>query len=195
MTEMTTTAQEISSNASQAANSAKLAQATKEAQQIVNAAADSVAGWQAKYQSQHRGVSFRGRCAEHLLFVGSGIPGDIAEQANLLALNAAIEAARAGEQGVGSQLLRMRFVNWQAELKITGDIHKTGLAIESRLRCSSKAMDSAKIKCSNRRKKRMPQPRHLLKSASIDTIMDMNSLIATATERQNIVGQRYLSVL
>ncbi|PNQ54009.1 chemotaxis protein, partial [Vibrio agarivorans] len=101
MTEMTATAHEISSNANQAALSAKNADDhASQAKYTVDSATQSVEILAQEVLEASKVIA----CLEgdvQQISASLTVIQDIAEQTNLLALNAAIEAARAGEQGRG----------------------------------------------------------------------------------------------
>ncbi|WP_088330404.1 methyl-accepting chemotaxis protein [Lacimicrobium sp. SS2-24] len=101
MNEMTTTVQDVSHSASEAAEASK--QADKESvkgRQLVNDAVEGIRELAKKVVQTAEEINVLEEEAKNISTVLQVI-SEIAEQTNLLALNAAIEAARAGEQGRG----------------------------------------------------------------------------------------------
>ena len=101
MNEMTATVQEVSNNATQAADAANNADnESQTGNAVVRATVNSINDLAADLENATTVINTLKTDTESISAIIDVIRG-IAEQTNLLALNAAIEAARAGEQGRG----------------------------------------------------------------------------------------------
>ncbi|MCZ0760863.1 methyl-accepting chemotaxis protein [Vibrio diabolicus] len=191
MTEMTATAHEISGNANQAADSAKNADDNaQQAKHIVDSAANSVEALANEVSEASTVIS---RLESDVQNISSSLEviQDIAEQTNLLALNAAIEAARAGDQGRGFAVVADEVRKLASRTQdSTGDIHKMIDQLKAGSDAAVKAMESSQA-CGEATVEEARAASVALQDiqAAIANIMDMNTLIATATEEQSQVGQ------
>jgi methyl-accepting chemotaxis protein len=99
--EMTSSVQDVASNANSAADSAHRAdEKARSGQKVVG---ETIASINLLASEIETGVNVVNKLSKDVESIGSvlGVIKSIADQTNLLALNAAIEAARAGEQGRG----------------------------------------------------------------------------------------------
>ncbi|MDW6002652.1 methyl-accepting chemotaxis protein [Vibrio mangrovi] len=191
VTEMTATAREISQNASGAATAAETAdEKAKEAMETVGSAVDSVAVLAEK-------LEFAGMVMDKLEHNVEGISSsldviqDIAEQTNLLALNAAIEAARAGDQGRGFAVVADEVRKLASRTQeSTGEIHGIIEQLKDATHEAVQSMQDSRTQSEDTVTKANLASRALTEILnSVSMIMDMNTLIATATEEQSQVGQ------
>ena len=190
MTELTSTANEISNNASQAADAAKNAEDnTVEALDVFMSAVQSV---QLLALDVKEASSVISKLELNVQDISSSLNviQDIAEQTNLLALNAAIEAARAGEQGRGFAVVadEVRKLARRTQAS-TLEIQEVIKQLQSGSDAAVRAMETSQSRSVETVEKGYAAKVALDKiQTSIDVIMDMNTLIATATEEQSQVG-------
>jgi len=191
MTEMTATVQEVARNSSHAAEAARQAdQSILNGQKIV---VDAVGSINALAEDVQRAVGAIGRLESH----SNNITGildiirDIAEQTNLLALNAAIEAARAGEQGrgfavVADEVRSLAKRTQESTLEIQNMIEK--------LQHDTRETAQVMLSSGERAKHSVEQSNNTCSvldeiAGAINSITEMNELIATAVEQQSVVAE------
>ncbi|WP_375748141.1 methyl-accepting chemotaxis protein [Vibrio sp. HN007] len=190
MTEMTSTAQEISSNATGAEEAAHLADdRAKHAVTTVNTAIGSV---ESLAELTSRATDAMGKLEGNVENISSSLNviQEIAEQTNLLALNAAIEAARAGEQGrgfavVADEVRQLASRTQQSTQEITEVLSELRSATSEAVAAmgSSNSQSALTVEQASNAGEALQEILN-----AVATIMDMNALIATATEEQSQVG-------
>ncbi|MDO6684267.1 MULTISPECIES: methyl-accepting chemotaxis protein [unclassified Agarivorans] len=191
MTEMTASAHDVSDNANQAADSAQqVDNSAGEAMTTVDSAAATVQSLANEIAQASEVIAKLEGDVQNISSALSVIQG-IAEQTNLLALNAAIEAARAGEQGRGFAVVADEVRQLASRTQqSTGEIHGMIERLKSGSDAAVSAMDSSQERSGEAvtGANAASEALQLIKD-SIQHIMDMNALIATATEEQSHVGQ------
>ncbi|WP_102798478.1 methyl-accepting chemotaxis protein [Bowmanella denitrificans] len=192
MEEMTTTVQEITRSAHNAADAAREADHQAQlGQQVVATTGQNINKLVGNIRSVSEMITGLEQEAEN---VGGilGVIGGIAEQTNLLALNAAIEAARAGEQGRGFAVVadevrtlasRTQDSTEEIQKKLSSLQNQTKRSVESMLKTTHEAEQTATAAL---------ETNSALENiiAAIGTINDMNHQIASSSEEQNLVAEQ-----
>ncbi|WP_432463647.1 methyl-accepting chemotaxis protein [Agarivorans sp. QJM3NY_33] len=190
MTEMTASAHDVSDNANQAAHSAQEVDSNAEqAMNTVGSAVTTVQSLADEIAQASEVISKLEGDVQNISSALSVIQG-IAEQTNLLALNAAIEAARAGEQGRGFAVVADEVRQLASRTQqSTGEIHTMIERLKNGSDAAVSAMDSSQQRSTEAVSgaNAASDALQLIKQ-SIQHIMDMNALIATATDQQSHVG-------
>ncbi|MCG8672869.1 MAG: methyl-accepting chemotaxis protein [Pseudomonadales bacterium] len=191
ITQMAASAEDVTRNAKEAANTADLANTNSiEGRGEVENTIERIGKLAQEVETIAKVVTqLNSRSSE----IGSVVDsiGDIAEQTNLLALNAAIEAARAGEQGRGFAVvadevrtLASRTQQSTQDIKdmierLQGESQKAVAAIDTGNEYAQLSVEQA-----NRAGESIEKI-----TASISQITEMNAFIANVSESQHLTSQ------
>ena len=189
ITEMYSTVNEVAGSCSKTLTYVEsTSDQTKKGKEIVNENISSVKSLSAEIGMASGVIDKVSEESENIGSVLDVIRG-IAEQTNLLALNAAIEAARAGEQGRGFAVVadEVRTLASRSQLS-TAEIQEIILRLQNGAREAVKVM---KMSCENAQRSvdsiaGAGTSRSRIDEA-VNTIKDMSTQIASASEEQNCV--------
>jgi methyl-accepting chemotaxis protein len=191
ITEMSATVQEVASSAELASGAAD--EANGEAQkgnEIVNKTISSINNLAAEVDASADVIGKVRTDSENIGSMLDVIKG-VAEQTNLLALNAAIEAARAGEQGRG-------FAVVADEVRTLAQrTQESAMEIETLIATLQEGSENAVESMGQSRERvlaTVDDAKHAGESlasitSAVDTILQMNTQIATAAEEQTSVAE------
>ncbi|MCG8429005.1 MAG: methyl-accepting chemotaxis protein [Chromatiales bacterium] len=191
ITEMTATTQEVAANAEEASSAA--AEADNEAKtgnQVVASTIQAISELANKVEKSSSVIEKLKNDSENIGTVLDVIKG-IAEQTNLLALNAAIEAARAGEQGRGFAVVadEVRTLAQRTQ-ESTTEIESLIDALQSGAEQAVNAMGQSLERATSTVNQAQNAGESLTSiTHAVETIVSMNTQIATAAEEQSSVSE------
>ncbi len=189
--QMSATVQEVAQSAAQASTAASKAdEEAKAGNQVVTEAIQAINNLATEVDQSATVIEKLKSDSENISTVLDVIKG-IAEQTNLLALNAAIEAARAGDQGRGFAVVadEVRTLAQRTQVSTT-EIESLIESLQSGAEQSVNVMGQSR-KNANTTVEQAQRAGNSLSSITqaVDTILEMNTQIATAAEEQTSVAE------
>lgn len=191
ITEMNATVQEVARSAEQASVAADQANdEAKRGNDIVNQTVSSINALASEVESSAEVITKVRTDSENIGSVLDVIKG-VADQTNLLALNAAIEAARAGEQGrgfavVADEVRTLAQRTQESALEIETLIDTLQVGAENAV--SSMGQSKERVLATVEDAMHAGESLASITSA-VNTILEMNTQIATAAEQQSSVAE------
>jgi len=191
ITEMTATVQEVAKNAEQA--SAAAGEADNEAKKGNQVVSSTVQAINELAKEVEESAAVIGQLKGDSQNIGTvlDVIKDIAEQTNLLALNAAIEAARAGESGRGFAVVadEVRTLAQRTQ-ESTQEIETLISALQGGADKAVTAMEQSRSRANDTVTKAEDAGASLASiTTAVETILQMNTQIATASEEQTSVAE------
>jgi methyl-accepting chemotaxis protein len=188
--EMIATINEISRNAAGAADSAQTANnETQSGSKILEGSTNTINTLANEMNNMSQVI---GSLADQTQSIGSilDVIRGISEQTNLLALNAAIEAARAGESGRGFAVVADEVRNLATKTaQSTDEIQNMINRLQQEAKNAVNVMDSSKALTVQSTQATEEAQKALEKiSVQVMAILNMNTQVATATEKQSLVA-------
>ncbi len=191
MNEMTASMHEVAKNAANAAQA--VLEADKEATDSQHVVASTINSINALAQEVEKVSGVIETLASDSESIGTvlDVIKDIAEQTNLLALNAAIEAARAGEQGRGFAVVadEVRTLAQRTQ-QSTNEIQNTIEKLQGRAQQAVQVMGQGRSQAESSVEQASRANTSLASIVqSVETISDMTTQIASASEEQCAVSE------
>jgi methyl-accepting chemotaxis protein len=191
MTEMSATVKSVADNSAMAAEAAT--QADQQASSGHKVVQDSIEYIRRLADDVERSSNVMKRVSDDSNRIGGvlDVIRGVAEQTNLLALNAAIEAARAGEQGRGFAVVadEVRSLAQRAQ-ESTQEIHQMVDSLQAGVDEAVGVMEESRHRAEESVNQAMLAGDSLRAiTQAVETIVAMNTQIATASEEQSVVAE------